>query len=73
MLNYYNGLLELSSIKEAIEPAIMIQRMLSKTLEIYDNNLLVDKYKIENGLFAVMRSFAVFDYIKSVLESDDNG
>ncbi|PWJ10431.1 DNA cytosine methyltransferase [Ruminococcus flavefaciens] len=73
VLNYYNGSLALSSIKEAIEPAIMIQRMLSKTLEIFDNNLLVDEYRTENGLSAVIRSFAVFDYVKSVLESDENG
>ncbi|WP_303821201.1 DNA cytosine methyltransferase [Ruminococcus flavefaciens] len=73
VLNYYNGTLALSSIKEAIEPAIMIQRMLSKTLEIFDNNLLVDEYRTENGLSAVIRSFAVFDYVKSVLESDENG
>lgn len=73
VLNYYNGSLALSSIKEAIEPAIMIQRMLSKTLEIFDNNLLVDEYRTDNGLSAVIRSFAVFDYVKSVLESDENG
>lgn len=73
ILNYYNGSLALSSIKEAIEPAIMIQRMLSKTLEIFDNNLLVDEYRTDNGLSAVIRSFAVFDYVKSVLESDENG
>ena len=73
VLNYYNGTLALNSIKEAIEPAIMIQRMLSKTLEIFDNNLLVDEYRTENGLSAVIRSFAVFDYVKSVLESGENG
>lgn len=73
MLNYYNNKLLIDTIKEAIEPAIMIQRMLSKALEIFDNNLLVDEYKIENGLYAVIRSFAVFDYIKSVLESEENG
>ena len=55
-----------------IEQAIMIQRMLSKAKEIYDNNIVVDKYDASNGLCAIIRSYAVYDYIKAILESSPN-
>ena len=71
--DYYQGALEASTLKEAIEPAIMLQRMLSKSLEIIDNNILVDSYTEGNGIIANIRSFAVFDYIKGILEAPENG
>lgn len=51
----------------------MIQRMLSKALEIFDNNIVVDEYKQSSGIAAHIRSFAVFDYLKGILESPENG
>lgn len=58
-----------NQVQAAIEPAIMIQRMLERALEIRDNDLVVDRYDETNGLAAVIRSFAVYDYIQKILES----
>ena len=73
ILGYYNGIIQASEIKAQIEPAIMIQRMLSKTCEIFDNNIVVDRDDYSNGVTAVIRSFAVFDYLNSILGSEANG
>ena len=59
-------------IKDKIEPSIMIQRMLSKAQEIFENNIVVDKYVQDNGLAAQIRSFAVYDYLKKILEAPEN-
>jgi len=56
-----------------IQSAVMIQRMLGKAKEIFDNKILVDKYTFENGLMAHVTSMAVIDYIYSILSSDRNG
>lgn len=55
-----------------IEPAIMIQRMLSKCKEIIDNDIVVDDYIPDNGIYAELRSYAVIDYINAVLSSSPN-
>jgi DNA (cytosine-5)-methyltransferase 1 len=47
--------------------------MLSKALEVYENDIVVDAYKQENGITAEIRSFAVYDYLKGILESPENG
>lgn len=70
--SYYEGKIDAESIKAEIEPSIMIQRMLSKALEIYDNNILVDEYIVENGLSAKIRSFAVYDYLQGILQAPEN-
>lgn len=70
---YYSGLLKAEDVKDLIEPSVMIQRMLSKAQEIYDNNIVVDAYIIDNGLSAKIRSFAVYDYLRGILESAENG
>lgn len=72
LCGYYNQSVDISDIQEAIEPAIMIQRMLSKAKEIYDNHLVVDKYECENGVSASIRSYAVFDYLKAILGAEPN-
>lgn len=69
---FFNGELEAERIRDAIEPAIMIQRMLSKAKEIYDNDLAVDRYALENGLRAVIKSYAILDYLKEILSSKPN-
>ena len=73
ILGYYDGTIQVSAIKALIEPAIMIQRMLSKACEIFDNNIVVDRYDFEDGVIAVIRSFAVYDYLTSILGSETNG
>ena len=70
--SYYSGLVTEEELIEKIAPTIMIQRMLSKGLELLQNHIVVDAYSIENGLSATIRSFAVFDYIKGVLAAPEN-
>lgn len=69
---FYEGKLAICELRQAIEPAIMIQRMLSKAKEIFDNDLVVDSYTDETDLFACIRSYAVFDYIKVILGKEPN-
>lgn len=57
----------------AIEAAVVIQRMLSKTKEIYDNQIVVTDYSVEHGLRANVTSMAVVDYIESILGAANNG
>ena len=70
---YYAEECSADRVTSLIEPAIMIQRMLSKAKEIHDNGIVVDSYDTSNGISAVIRSFAVFDYIKGILEAPENG
>lgn len=70
---YYCNTVAAADLKELIAPSIMIQRMLSKSLEIFANNIVVDSYSCENGISANIRSFAVFDYLKGILESMEDG
>lgn len=69
---YYEGKLNAAAIKALIEPSIMVQRMLSKAMEIHENDILVDVYTKTNGIAANIRSFAVFDYIQGILEAPEN-
>lgn len=72
---FFDEKLEADKLKDVIEPAIMIQRMLSKSKEIFDNHLVVDKCDYaENGdLVAYIKSYAVFDYLKALLGTDSDG
>lgn len=70
--SYYQGMYNSKNLQEVIAPAVMIQRMLSKALEIFDNHLVVDEYSVEGGLSAVIRSYAVFDYLQAILEAAPN-
>lgn len=54
-------------LQSIIAPAVMYQRMLSKAMEIFTNDIVVERYECKNGLLAVIRSFAVYDYIKAKL------
>ena len=69
---YYADKLPAESIKSIIEPAIMMQRMLSKAMEILDNNIVVDAYITDDGLSAKIRSFAVYDYLRGILAAPEN-
>lgn len=69
---YYAGTIEAENIKREIEPSIMIQRMLSKASEIFDNNILVDGYNCDGDLIARIRSFAVYDYLERILTASEN-
>lgn len=58
-----------------IEAPIMYQRMLSKALEIHDNQIVVSAFvqSQSHGLVAEVTSMAVIDYIESILGSPRNG
>jgi len=71
--NYYEGSTEAEDILANIETAIMIQRMVSKSKEIYDNNIVVDDYDCSGDIVAKIRSFAVYDYLKAILGAEENG
>ena len=71
--DYFDDRLHAYQIKSCIEAAIMFQRMLRYAAEIFENHLVVDRYSIENSLFAEIRSFAVLDYIKAMLGEGDDG
>lgn len=66
---YYEKDTVTEHLQDKIAPAIMYQRMLSKAMEIHKNNIVVDYYDDTNGLVAIIRSFAVFDYLKAMLET----
>lgn len=71
--NYYDGTVDADEILTHIETAIMIQRMVSKAKEIFENNIVVDKYDCQSGIVAKIRSFAVYDYLKAILGSEEYG
>lgn len=70
--DYFGGVLNADKIIKEIESSIMIQRMLNKAKEIFDNKIIVDEYLYENGISAKIRSFAVYDYVRGILESPEN-
>lgn len=71
--DFYAGRLSASEVKLKIEPAIMLQRMLSKALEIHNHDIIVDSYSLAKGVCANIQSFAVFDYLKGILEKIKDG
>ena len=72
MSNKKSGKIISEKIAEVIEPAIMIQRMLSKAQEIFQNDIIVDSYSKKDGLSANIRSFAVSDYLTGILTAPEN-
>ncbi len=72
IISYYDGKIISEKIAEVIEPAIMIQRMLSKAQEIFQNDIIVDSYSKKDGLSANIRSFAVSDYLTGILTAPEN-
>ncbi len=74
ILDYYNEQsIDDDMLCRAIEPTIMMQRMLSKAKEIMDNHIVVSEYSVEHGLVAKVDSMAVIDYIESILGSSSSG
>lgn len=71
VLQYFSGDCHISDIRSRIEPAIMIQRMLSRMKEIIDNHIVIDHVSTDNGIVASIRTFAVFEYLSKILQSDD--
>lgn len=71
--DYYEGKLAINEIQKQIEPAVMMQRMLNKALEIHGNNIKVESYSSDKNIVANINSFSVFDYLKNTLEKMDDG
>ena len=69
---YYQNEIDSEELIASIEPVIMIQRMLYKAKEIFDNHLVVEEYFLDGNLCAKIKSFAVFDYLKTILEASPN-
>jgi DNA (cytosine-5)-methyltransferase 1 len=70
---YGRGNISKTELSSSIEHAVMIQRMLKCSKEIFDNEIIVENYSLNGDLVAHIRSFAVFDYLKAVLESTSEG
>ena len=68
--DYFGGKGDIFHLREKIEPAIMQQRMLSKAKEIFTNHIVAENYFSDNGISAVIKSYAVFDYVRTVLENN---
>jgi len=70
---YYEKIISAERLISDIEQPLMVQRMLRKLKEIFDHNIIVDRYDFRSGLMIHIRSFAVYDYIKNILGSDKYG
>lgn len=55
---------------EKLEKPIYIQRMISKLKELKENNIIVDEFNTNHGIYAHVQSYGVFDYIKNVLDCE---
>lgn len=71
--NYYQGKISSQELVDDFEKPIMIQRMLSKSKEIFDNHIIVERYTGGENVVVHIRSFAVYDYLKYILGSEKNG
>jgi len=71
--DYYKEQIHAEDLKDKIEPAVMLQRMLSKSLEILEQQLIVDEYSSNDGIEAIVSSYAVYDYLEKILGSKENG
>lgn len=73
VVSYYENGSSIEDIKSKISAAIMVQRMLSKANEIFANDIVVERYENSNGICAIIKSYAVFDYLKHIFESEKHG
>lgn len=65
--DFFDGKIDENEVVKKIEETIMIQRCLSRIKEIYDNELLIDKFDCHNGIKAVIQSYSVLEYITKML------
>lgn len=71
LLSYMHGEeVEFNTLIRAIEIPLAVQHMLSRMQELLNNNIHIAEYHSENGtVIATVQSYAVFDYVNSVLSS----
>lgn len=61
---------DFATVISAIETPLFMQRAIAKVKELSENNVHVFEYKESKGnIVAIVKSYAVLDYIRSVLES----
>ena len=70
---YSDDELDAADFQAMIAPAVMLQRMLSRAKEIFDNDIVVNSYDASNGIAAKIDSFAVLDYVDKILTSPKHG
>lgn len=71
IIGYLSNNIPFNDVIEKIERALFIQKALLKIKELSDNNIHVFEYKESSGkLVAVVKSYAVLDYIRAILESE---
>lgn len=69
IISFFNEEIEADQVIHNIEKTIMLQRCLSKSKEIFDNELQIDGYIHEDGLSVMVQSYSVLDYITKLLGS----
>lgn len=70
--NYFDNNM-INGLCEAIKPSILLQRMFSKAKEIKDNAIAVERFSVDDGLIAHVKSMSVLEYITSILGAGCNG
>lgn len=73
IMKYYTGESTISDVVNEFEKIILIQRMLSKAKEVFDNKIIVNRYNSDGKISVFIKSFAVFDYLNCILGSDTYG
>ena len=73
VISYYENDKKIDELILNIPKAIMYQRMLNKAKEIFDNELVVEYYDEHESVSAIIKSYAVFDYLRAILESPKHG
>jgi DNA (cytosine-5)-methyltransferase 1 len=70
---YFNGESGDIDIIAEITQAIMIQRMLGKAQELYENDIVIDHFSANGDLLAHVTAMTVLNYIEHILTSDTHG
>lgn len=73
IINYYKNNNLVETLIKRIEQAIMVQRMLNKAKEIFDNNILPERYSDHGDIVVNITSFGVKDYLENILGLPENG
>lgn len=71
LLQYIDEKNNFEQVIERIEHSILVQRAIMKIRELSENEVHIFEYKEDNGsLVAKVKSYAVLDYIRAILEND---
>lgn len=73
LIRYYNHENTDIEVINKIQHAIMIQRMLGKAKELYDNKIVIDHFSVDGDLVVHVNAMTVLHYIEHILESETYG